>query len=261
MTLPAEIAAILEHKTGQANTIGLSGSTVIQYDDCVLKIDPISPNTEVTVATMRWLDGKVPAAKVIAHKTENGLSYLLMSRAEGEMACSDVYLSQPDLLIPALASGMHLLWRTDPTDCPRRTTVDDLLMQARFRVETGLVDIHEAEPETFGPNAFRDPLDLLQWLETNRPESDLILSHGDYCLPNIFLKNGCFHGFIDMDSFGIGEKWRDIALCYRSLKHNASGYYGGKVYSGIDPNRLFIELRIQPDWDQIRYHLLLDELF
>jgi len=135
----------------------------------------------------------------------------------------------------------------------------DLLQEAAHRVEQGLVDIENTEPETFGPGGFRSPEHLLQWLTDNIPESRMILTHGDFCLPNIFIDHGSFSGFVDVDDFGIGEKWRDIALCWRSLKHNCDGHYG-KVHD-IDPNRLFDYLEIQPDWDQIRYHMLLDELF
>ena len=60
---------------------------------------------------------------------------------------------------------------------------------------------------------------------------------------------------------GIGDKWRDIALCYRSLKHNFDGSYGGKVYPDFDPDMLFEALEIEPDWEKLRYYILLDELF
>jgi kanamycin kinase/aminoglycoside 3'-phosphotransferase-3 len=74
------------------------------------------------------------------------------------------------------------------------------------------------------------------------------------------VKNGHFRGFIDVGDLGVGEKWRDIALCYRSLLHNADGTYG-PVYPNIAPDRLFSALGIAPDWEKVRYYRLLDELF
>ena len=53
----------------------------------------------------------------------------------------------------------------------------------------------------------------------------------------------------------------DIALCYRSLKHNFDGTYGGKVYEDFNPELLFEKLGIEPDWDKLKYYILLDELF
>jgi len=88
-----------------------------------------------------------------------------------------------------------------------------------------------------------------------------VFSHGDYCLPNIFLENGQIAGFIDLDKAGICDKWNDIALCYRSLKHNFDGSYGGEVYEDFNPKMLFEKLGIEPDWEKIKFYLLLDELF
>ena len=75
------------------------------------------------------------------------------------------------------------------------------------------------------------------------------------------MQRGQFSGFVDVGDTGLGEKWRDIALCWRSLRNNYNGSYGGKVYPDFDPNALFDALNITPDWQQIKYHLLLDELF
>ncbi len=123
------------------------------------------------------------------------------------------------------------------------------------------MDMDNVEPETFGPGGFESPSHLLHWLENSPVPSVPVLTHGDYCLPSVFLQNGQFRGFVDVGDTGLGEKWRDIALCWRSLRNNYNGSYGGKVYPDFDPNSLFEELHITPDWQQINYHLLLDELF
>ncbi|MBQ8395417.1 MAG: hypothetical protein IJX54_00285, partial [Oscillospiraceae bacterium] len=60
---------------------------------------------------------------------------------------------------------------------------------------------------------------------------------------------------------GVGDKWRDIALCYRSLKHNFDGTYGGKVYTDFDADMLFDALGIEKNEEKFRYYILLDELF
>lgn len=48
---------------------------------------------------------------------------------------------------------------------------------------------------------------------------------------------------------------QDIALCYRSLKHNFSGVYSGIAYPGFEPEMLFDELEITPDYDKIHYYI------
>jgi len=77
----------------------------------------------------------------------------------------------------------------------------------------------------------------------------------------VFLKDGKVAGFIDLGDTGTGDKWRDIALLYRSLKWNFDGTFGGKVYENFSPDMLFDYLKITPDYQKLRYYILLDELF
>lgn len=135
------------------------------------------------------------------------------------------------------------------------------LAEARYNVENRLVDMDNVEPNTFGECGFHNPEALLQWLYENQPEEELVLSHGDYCLPNVFFQNNEVSGYIDFGKTGIADKWCDIALCYRSLSHNYSGRYHGQAYSGFDDLLLFKELGIDPNWEKVRYYILLDELF
>ena len=260
MRIPEKIRSHIAQKTGQTDNIGLSGSSVTVYDESVLKCEAVTPWLLEGIAAMRWSEEKIPVPKILCHEVENGISYLLMEKMEGIMACDESLLEQPEVLTKALAEGMKLLWRTDTAGCPRIRTLPYLLEEARYNIDHGRVDMDNVEPETFGENGFRNPEDLLNWLADNPIPSEPVLSHGDYCLPNVFVKNGHFRGFIDVGDLGIGEKWRDIALCYRSLRDNLGGRYGGKVYD-FDPKRLFDALEIEPDWEKIRYHLLLDELF
>ena len=85
--------------------------------------------------------------------------------------------------------------------------------------------------------------------------------HGDFCLPNIFLEGDTVSGFIDLGRCGIADKYQDIALCWRSLGSNARGEYGGPGYAGFGDTSLFDALGLAPDWDMVRYYVLLDELF
>lgn len=44
--------------------------------------------------------------------------------------------------------------------------------------------------------------------------------HGDFCLPNILVKDGKVSGFIDTEAAGIGDPWMDYAWCIWSLEYN-----------------------------------------
>ena len=96
----------------------------------------------------------------------------------------------------------------------------------------------------------------------NRPSEDLIFSHGDFCLPNIFISGSEVTGFLDLGSGGVSDRWQDIALCVRSLQYNMIEYAN---YTEADYQQyralLFQELGITPDEEKIQYYILLDELF
>ena len=77
----------------------------------------------------------------------------------------------------------------------------------------------------------------------------------------IFIDQDQISALIDLGRSGIADRYQDIALCYRSLKHNFSGVYSGIAYPDFHPDMLFDELDMTPDYDKIRYYILLDELF
>ena len=261
MYIPKPIRQIVGSAPYTCDSIGRSGAAVLCYPDMVLKIAPSEKNFEKSVEMLRWLEGRLPVPKVLCAMTEGEKQYLLMSRIPGKMSCHRDYTRDPDRLAQLLADAIRLLWQVDISQCPRQRTLEDDLAEARMRVEKGLVDMEDCEPETFGPGGFQDPEDLLQWLEENKPELEPAFSHGDLCLPNVFVEDGRIAGFIDLGDCGISDKWRDIALCYRSLKHNVSGRYAAEPNPDFDPDILFEKLGVEPNREKLRYYILLDELF
>lgn len=261
MKLPESISRLIAGKQYSIDDVGMSGSQILVFDDTVLKIVKCREENDNTVQMMRWLEGRIPVPRVICYEQDTEYQYLLMGKLTGKMSCDEYYMERPQELLTLLAEAMKMLWAVDVTDCPRKRDIDAELAEAKYRVENNLVDMDNVEPTTFGEGGFRDPKELLQWLEDNRPDYEPVLSHGDFCLPNIFIEDGMISGFIDLGDTGIGDKWRDIALCYRSLKHNYDGSYGGKVYADFQPDMLFEKLGLQPNWEKLKYYILLDELF
>ena len=258
--IPEAIGRLIAGKAFRADSIGRSQARVLIFDDCVLKIAPFSKQGEETVEVMRWLEGRLPVPKVLCCERGEGRQYLLMSRVPGRMACDDYYMARPKELVARLAEALRMLWSVDICGCPRIRDMDAELEAARLRVENRLVDMEYFDPAIFGAGDPRDPEALLAWLERSRPPYEPVLSHGDLCLPNVFIDDGRVSGLIDLEEAGVGDRWRDIAICWRSLKWNAEGVYGGGVYPDIRPEMLFDALGIAPDPDKLKYYLLLDEL-
>lgn len=260
MQLPDSIRRLIQGLPYTMDGTGMSGSQVLLFPELVLKISKPSVLTPGMVRVMRWLEGKLPAPRVVLFETDGEKEYLLMTRITGKMACDKDYLAQPDLLLSLLADALRMLWQADWKDCPQSRSLDEELAHARYSLENGLVDFSRCEPETFGPGGFKSPEALLLWLESNKPPLEPAFSHGDCCLPNIFFFGDQVSGFIDLGDAGIADRWRDLSLCFRSLKHNTNGTYGHTI-PGFRPEKLFDYLGVTPDWDKMRYYLLLDEFF
>ena len=261
MNIPSKIKKLIGDKPFKIDTVGMSNSQVICFDDLVLKIENQNEESDLEAQIMNWLSDKLPVPKVLCLEKENGINYLLMSKIDGFMSCDEYIIGKPKLLVKILAEGLKMLWNVDISNCPYNSSLDYKLKCAEYNIRNNLCDMENVEHDTFGDNGFNNPEELLEWLKNNRPSEELVFSHGDFCLPNVFIKDNKISGFIDLGRGGIADKYQDIALCYRSLSHNYSGTYGGKVYKDFDPDILFEELKIKPNWEKIKYYILLDELF
>lgn len=261
MNIPESIKAYIKGKSYLLDRMGMSGAKILCFDDMVLKIESIGEEADQEYERMLWLQGRLPVPEILCREVEEDKSYLLMSRMPGEMACSDKYFHEPEELVRLLAEGLQMLWHLDIHGCPFLNDTQNKLRLAEIQVKNGWCDLENAEPGTYGEDGFQGPEELLEWLKTHQPEEELVFSHGDFCLPNLFFDNGRVSGFIDLGNCGMADKYQDIALCYRSLKHNLNGKYGEKVNTEIRAERLFEELELEPDWEKINYYILMDELF
>lgn len=262
LTLPKSISKKIEGKNLTLDTLGASDSSVYIFDESVLKIEKTGDNANREAEALQWLCGKLPVPQVLAFAQENGCNYLLMSKMHGTMAC-DVFADDAvDIAVSALADGLKRLWSIDISDCPFDSRLPKRLAQAKYNIENGLVDTDDFEPNTLGENGFADLDALYDFLKTHQPPEDLVFTHGDYCLPNIFTGNGKTVGLIDLGKAGIADRWQDIALCVRSLQYNLCDLCAlpYDVYLKAK-NRLYSLLHMEEDAEKLRYYILLDELF
>ncbi len=260
MYIPESIKSYISDKTYTLDSIGASDSQVLCFEDMVLKIEKESQESENHARMLRWLEGKLPVPRLIAYEKADGISWLLTSKIQGEMVCDESVLRDPYKATVLMARALQMLWEVDISDCPSDCGVEQKLRQAEYNVKNGLCSTEDAEPETYGEGGFKDPAELLCRLWETHPKEDFVLSHGDFCLPNVFAENGRISGFIDLGRCGRADRYQDIALCFRSLKNNYNGTYGYEDKS-YDPRLLFELLGIKPDMDKIKYYILLDELF
>ena len=219
-------------------------------DTWYLKTGEMNPEAYREYDMLQWLHNKLPVPEVLYWYEDTHTFHLLTSSAVGTMACTERGLSSSEEdVVAALADGLLQFQGVDISLCPITNCLEQRLEAALYNIEHDLVDMDD-----FAENGrFDTPMSLYNYLMKNKPDEELCLTHGDYCLPNIFITGTKATGFIDMGRGGIADKYQDIALCVRSLRYNTFGRN--------DNNLLFRHMGLAPDWDKIDYFILLDELF
>lgn len=261
MEIPIRIKEFFIKNNFTVNNVGYSQAKIFSSEDSVLKIEKQCVESDNEHGMIEWLQNKIPVPKIVHTESYLGMNYLLMSKIDGDMSCSEKYMQNPKLLIKLLSEALLLLWSVNISDCPSNMMLDKKLKLAEYNVKNGLCNVENAEIGTYGANGFKNPEDLLIWLKNNKPSEEPVFSHGDFCLPNIFINNDKISGFIDMGRSGIADKYQDIALCYRSLVNNFSGKFGYNGNQQFNEKDFFSELGMSIDMDKIKYYILLDELF
>ena len=62
-----------------------------------------------------------------------------------------------------------------------------------------------------------------------------VLSHGDFCLPNILADNSGITGFLDLGYCTVGTKHADVETCIESLESNLTGKFSdGSITEPLD---------------------------
>ena len=261
--LPQKILDFVSDLPYEVDEVGMSDSEVRIYDKYVLKIQRRSEETDNEYEISSFLKDKISIPSILCYEVAGDIAFTLMTKVSGKMLCDDEYLNNPQFIIKQVSEAIKNLSSVDITNCPcEKSRLKNRLKVAEYNVKNGLVDLEKSEEGTFGPDGFKDPEELLNWLISNQPEEDLVLTHGDLSLPNIFIEEGKISSFIDIGKMGPADRWQDIAIAIRSITHNFDGLYtGGKRIMDFDPKMLLDELGIEMDEQKYRYYILLDELF
>lgn len=252
MYFPKEIEELVSNMKCIKDSEGMSKAQVYRLFDSektyYLKVERRSDETIREHSMYKWLKGKLPLPEIIQESFENGIDYLLIEKAKGSMLESECYRNNPQQLVKLAAEGLNLLWGVPISECTFDASIESKLKKAKERIDNGMKISIDKNIYTDG---FYNEQDVYEYLIKNIPVEDKVLTHGDYCFNNYFACNNHISGFIDMGRGGIGERYQDIALCVRELMDYEKSY----------TELLFSYLNIKPDYEKIRYYILLDELF
>jgi aminoglycoside 3'-phosphotransferase-2 len=149
-----------------------------------------------------------------------------------------------------LAHALRRLHGLDIASCPFDHRLENRIAEARARLLAGLVDEDDFDGERLG----RSAQDLFRELEERRPKTeDLVVTHGDACLPNFIADGGSFSGYIDCGRLGVADRHQDMALACGSIERN----FGEALVAEF--LKAYGHFELNPE--KAAYYRLLDEFF
>lgn len=198
---------------------------------------------------LQWLAGRAAVPKVVGFAADAERAYLLTESLPGTNAAQVPTRLRQQVTI-RFAVELRKLHSIDPSECPFDQTLERVLPAARARALAGRVDETDFDVERLG----RTALELLDPLDQERPESeDVVVTHGDACLPNAIFDRGTFGGFVDCGRCGRADRYQDLALAARSIESTFGGHFAAEFFEAYGIERV--------DAEKVAYYRLVDEFF
>ncbi len=209
------------------------------------------PNGLAECERLRWAAPFLPVAEVVDCGTDESVDWLLTVALAGVDATRHALIGQPARLVAVLAEGLAQFHAAALVRlCPFDFGIEAALTHVRSRASAGLID-----PESdFHPEHRHLSVEAaLAQLELLTPvDEDLVVCHGDYCLPNVMLgPEGTVTGYLDLGELGVADRWWDLAIGSWSVTWNLGPGWEGHFLSSYG---------VEPDSDRIRFYRLLYDL-
>ncbi len=238
----------LEPMLGGGTDAKLFSINIENGNDFVVKIQEQSLRNEYL--NYQFLAGKVPVPRVQFYTSWQNHDILCMTKIKGQTLDSQRHEANPSDIVRQYAHALKLLHAIPIQNAPVWQNIQEKVMEAGIRIKENLVDIDDFEKE----NRDMSCEDLYKKLSSNIPQiTELVFTHGDYCLDNVLFDASGLTGFIDMGRGGIADKYQDIALAVRSIRDE---------YSEDFLPLFFEEYGITAvSYDKIDFYILLDEFF
>ena len=204
------------------------------------------------IESLRWLWGRVAVPELLGWSDEGEASpwvWMVTSVLAGTVACESPHRQEPASAIVRVAEALRRFHALPRDECPFDARLSQVLAVARRRVARGWVDESDFDEQRQGWTA----AEVLAEVERTVPATeDLVVTHGDPCLPNVLFDGSRLGGWIDLGRFGVGDRHRDLALVARSADYNYGAGWGQRLleaYGGVI------------DEERLAFYRLLDELW
>lgn len=245
--------------------VGESGATVFRRSDGVVFAKcadrPGSRGLRDERDRVSWLSATdVPCAEVVDWCELDAGACLVTTAVNGVLAC-DV----PSGAVPAVLDSLaHVLGRLHnlPTEsCPFDRRLSVTLPVVEDVVRRHAVNVNNLEPawRATPPNdllaGLRSRLDRARRLEA----TDLVVCHGDACLPNFLIDPETLDcvGVVDLGRLGVADRYLDLSLVAANV--GSPGMF--PQFSAADVDTLLLAYGLDnPDRGRLRFYQVLDAL-
>ncbi len=210
---------------------------------------------------VEWLGGTpVPCPELAGwHEADNG-ACLVTTAVHGIPAC-EVSTEAVPRALSSLAAVLRALHDLPAQTCPFDRTLVVTMPVVQNTVSRGAVIVDFLDP------AWRatPPSDLLAGLQaelgraTRLESADLVVCHGDACLPNFLLDPETLEctGVVDLGRLGVADRYLDLSLTAQSIGSTGMN----PQYSSADADAFLQTYGIDhPDRRRMRFYQLLDSL-
>jgi aminoglycoside phosphotransferase len=259
-SLPDEVAELIAGGDVMPVTIGLSAAGVYRVERAdgpwFVKVQRRRDDLETSLldegARMRWLADHVPVPTVLAAGHDAEVEWLVTSALPGSDATRPEHQGDAARLVALLGEGLRRFHDEVPAaGCPFDASTTVLVEQARARVAAGRVDHTEFGSIHQGVSAEELHRHLIETVPAD--VGDLVVTHGDFCVPNVIVDRGQLSGYVDLGRAGVGDRYRDLGVGARSIAHNFGGHAVGPFLDayGLD----------WPELARLDFFVMLDEFF
>jgi len=256
LELPAKLKEILKGFKWEENKIGWSKAKVFKLSNngktLYLKINKPTPdfNLEQEKVILEWLYQKLPVPEVIYFSKNDDREFLLLSEIQGKVSHRTESDNEKRRNIQILAESLKKIHSVPTSGCPINNTPDKLLQLAKERSDQGNIDTSQFDEKW----SHKSVGELFEEIIKLKPEKyDLVFSHGDYCLPNILVKEGKLSGFVDWSYGGINDRYFDFAAVAWSIGYNYGEEWIKYFFEDYGLENV--------EWDRIRFYQMLNEFF
>ena len=197
---------------------------------------------------LRWIDGRLSVPDVLFFE-DGDVTFLVLAEVPGSPAHVWIDALGPTAVLAMLAESLREIHELPIEDCPFDGLLDLEIQQAERRLSDGLVD--EAQ---FVDAVGRAPGQTLEWLrERQHLVTDIVFTHGDFCMPNVMVDGGRVSGVLDWGVAGLADRHRDFMSIEVTLRRNLGLEWVSRFYE------MYGEMEV--DEERVQLYSVLDQYF